>query len=63
MLFQAMTCAGLETLEDFCVGSFNLTIALWMSNRRIANLNFKVFTVSLEGVDGKLGPIVSYDSV
>jgi hypothetical protein len=38
MLFQAIIGAGLETLEDFCIGPFNRTIALRMSNRRIANL-------------------------
>jgi hypothetical protein len=54
---------GLETPKDFCIGSFNLTIALWMSNRCIANLDGKVFAVPLEGATGKLGPVVSYDFV
>jgi IMP cyclohydrolase len=65
MLFQAIigAGAGLETLEDFCIASFNLTIALWVSNRRIANLNAKVFVVPVEGTTSKLGPIVSYDPV
>jgi hypothetical protein len=63
MLFQAIIGAGLETLEDFCIGSFNLTITLRMSNRRIENLDAMVFTISLEGAAGKLGPIVSYDSI
>jgi hypothetical protein len=39
MLLQAIVCASLETLEYFYVGSLNLTIAFWMSNRRIANLD------------------------
>jgi hypothetical protein len=55
--------AGLETPEDFYIGSFNLTIALWMSNIHIANLDAKIFIVPLEGTTGKLGPVVSYDSV
>jgi hypothetical protein len=63
MFFQAIIGAGLETLEDFCIASLDLTIALWMSNRHIANLDTKVFIVCLEGAIGKLGPIVSYDSV
>jgi hypothetical protein len=63
MLFQDIIGAGLETLEDFCIGSFKLTIALWMSKRRIANLDAKFFTVSLDGATGKLGPVVSYDSI
>jgi hypothetical protein len=64
MLFQAIIGADLETLEDFCIGSFNLTIALWMSNRHVVNLYAKVSTtVSLEGIAGKLGPFASYDSV
>jgi hypothetical protein len=55
--------AGLETSEDFCISSFNLAIALWLSKRHIANLDAKVFTVPLEGTTGKLGPVVSYNSV
>jgi hypothetical protein len=34
-----------------------------MSNRQIANLDAKIFAVSLEGIAGKLRPIVSYDSI
>jgi hypothetical protein len=34
-----------------------------MSNRRIANMVAKVFTVPLEGATGKLGPLGSYDSI
>jgi hypothetical protein len=30
---------SLETLENFCIDSFHLTVALWMSNRRIAYLD------------------------
>jgi hypothetical protein len=63
MFFQAIIGAGLETLENFFISSFNLTIALWMSNRRVANLDAKVFALSLDGAVGKLGPNVSYDSV
>jgi hypothetical protein len=50
MLHQAIVSASLETLEAFCIGSFNLIIG-------------KVFTVPLEGTTGKLGPIISYDSI
>jgi hypothetical protein len=39
MLLQAIKCASLETHEDFCIGSFNLTVALRMRNRRIAYMN------------------------
>jgi hypothetical protein len=63
MLLQAIVCASLETLEYLCVGSLNLTIAFWMSNRRIANLDAKVFTVPLKSTTSKLGPVVSYDFV
>jgi hypothetical protein len=63
MLLQAIIGAGLETLEDFCIATFNLTIALWVSNRCIANLDANVFIVSLEGTTGKLGHVVSYDPV
>jgi hypothetical protein len=34
-----------------------------MSNICIANLGAQVFTVPLESVTGKLGPVVSYDSI
>jgi hypothetical protein len=34
-----------------------------MSNRRIADLDAKILTVSLERIAGELGPIVSDDSV
>jgi hypothetical protein len=34
-----------------------------MSNRRIANLDANFFAVPLECIAGKLGPVVSYDSV
>jgi hypothetical protein len=54
---------SLEALEDFCIGSLDLTIALWVSNERIADLDAKVFAVSLECIAGKLGPITSDDSV
>jgi hypothetical protein len=63
MLLQAIVCVSPETLEYFCVGSINLTIAFWMSNRCIANLDAQVFTVPLESIVGKLGPVVSYDSI
>jgi hypothetical protein len=62
MLLQAIISASLETLEDFCNGSFDLDIALWMSNRCIAYLNAKILAVSMECTTGKLGPVVSDDS-
>jgi hypothetical protein len=34
-----------------------------MSNRRVANLDAKIFTVPLEGTTSKLGPIVCDDPV
>jgi hypothetical protein len=39
MRLQAIICVSLETLEDFYIGSFNLTVALRMSNGRIAYSN------------------------
>jgi hypothetical protein len=63
MLLQSIVCASPETVEYFCVGSLNLTIAFWMSNRRVANLDAQVFIVPLKSAASKLGPIVSYDSV
>jgi hypothetical protein len=63
MLLQAIICVSPKTLEYFRAGSFNLTIAFWMSNGRIVNLDAKVFVVPLESTAGKLGLIVSYDSV
>jgi hypothetical protein len=57
MLLQVVIGASLETLEDFCIGSLDLAIALWVSNRRIAN------SVFLECAVGKLGPVVTDYSV
>jgi hypothetical protein len=41
----------------------HLPIALWMSNRCVANLDAKIFAVPLEGTTSKLGPIISDDPV
>jgi hypothetical protein len=63
ILLQAIISVSLETLKDFCVGSLHLAIALWVSNRSIANFYAKIFTVLLECTTGELGPVVSDDSV
>jgi hypothetical protein len=58
MLLQAIIGASLKTPEYFRIGTLHLPIAFWMSNRGIANLYAKIFTVPLEGTASKLGPIV-----
>jgi hypothetical protein len=58
MFFQAIKGEGLETLKDFCVGSFDLSIVFCVSNRCIANLDAQFFTLFLEGTAGKLGPVM-----
>jgi hypothetical protein len=63
MLLQIIIGVSLKALKYFCIGTLHLSIALWMSNRRIANLNAKVLAVPLEGPASKLGPIVGDDSV
>jgi hypothetical protein len=63
MLLQAVIGASLETLEYFCIGPLNLSIALWMRNRCIADLDVKVFIVLMKHPTGELGPIVSDDPV
>jgi hypothetical protein len=63
MLFQAIIGASLETLKDFYVGSLHLVIALWVSNRGIADFYVKIFTVPLEYAAGELEPVVSDDPV
>jgi hypothetical protein len=63
MLLQAIISASFKTLKDFCVGSVHLAIALCVSNRHIANFYAKIFTVPLECITGKLGPIASDDPV
>jgi hypothetical protein len=63
MLLQAIIGEGLETLENFCIGSLHLSITLWMSNGRIAYLDAQVFTVSLEGTATELGPAVGDNPV
>jgi hypothetical protein len=49
---------GLKAREYFCIGMLHLSIAFWMSNRGIENLDAKIFAVSLEGTTSKLGPVV-----
>jgi hypothetical protein len=63
MLLQAIIGAGLKALEYFCIDTLRLSIAFWMSNRGITNLDAKIFVVPLEGTTSKLGPIVSDDPV
>jgi hypothetical protein len=63
MLLQAVIGACLETPEDFSIGPLNLSIALWMSNGCIANLDAEVFAVLLEHSTGELGPVVSDDPI
>jgi hypothetical protein len=63
MLLQVIVGACLKALEYFCIGPLHLPIALWVSNRRIANLDAMIFTVRLEGTTSKLGPIVGDDPV
>jgi hypothetical protein len=59
MLLQAVIGVCLEALEDFSIESLNLSITLWMSNGRIADLNAKILTISLKHATGELGPDVS----
>jgi hypothetical protein len=63
MLLQAIIGAGLRALEYFCISTLHMSIAFWMSNRGIANLDVKIFTVPLEGTTSKLGLIVGDDPV
>jgi hypothetical protein len=63
MLFQAIIGACLEIPEYFSIGPLNLSIALWMRDRRIIDLDAEVFTVLLKHSAGKLGPIVCDDPV
>jgi hypothetical protein len=55
--------SGLEALKIFCIASFDLANALWMSNRCIADLDAKVLTVPLESTASGLGPVVSDDPI
>jgi hypothetical protein len=63
MLLQAAIGACLEALEDFCIGPLYAYVALWVSNRRIADLDAKVLIVPLERAAGELGTIVSDNSI
>jgi hypothetical protein len=63
MLLQAIIGVSLKAFEYFHVGTLHLSIAFWMSNRGVANLNAKIFAVPLEGTITKLGPIVGDDSI
>jgi hypothetical protein len=63
VFIQGIIGARLEALEDFCIGSLNLAIALQMSNGRIADLDAQILTVALEGTASELGPVVGDDPV
>jgi hypothetical protein len=63
MLLQAIIGVCLETLEDFSIGSLDLSITLWMSNGRITDLDAKIFTVSLKCTAGELGSVVGDDPI
>jgi hypothetical protein len=63
MLLQAVIGAYLGTPEYFCIGPLDLSIALWMRNRCIANLDAEVFAVLLKHPAGELGPVVSDEPV
>jgi hypothetical protein len=63
MLLQAAIGACLEALEDFCIGPLYAYVALWVSNKRIADLDAKVLIVPLERAASELGTIVSDNSI
>jgi hypothetical protein len=63
MLLQVVIGVCPEALEDFSIGSLDLSITLWMSNRRIAYLDAMILTVSLKCAAGELGPVVSDDPI
>jgi hypothetical protein len=63
MLLQVVIGARLEARKDFSIGSLDLSITLWMSNRHIADLNTKILAVTLKRTTGELGPIVGDDPV
>jgi hypothetical protein len=52
-----------ESPEYFSICSLDLSIALWMCNRCVANLDAEVLAVFLKRVAGELGPIVGDDLV
>jgi hypothetical protein len=61
MLLQAIIDVCPETLKDFNIGSLDLSITLWMSNRHIADLDAKILAVSLKRIAGEHRPIVGDD--
>jgi hypothetical protein len=63
MLIQAIVGESLKALEYFYIGTLHLSIAPWMSNRCIANLDAKIFAVPLGSTASKLGPTVGDDPV
>jgi hypothetical protein len=63
MLLQAVIVACLENPEYYYIGSLDLSIAIWMRNRCIANFDAEVFTVLLEHPVGDLRAVVSDDPI
>jgi hypothetical protein len=63
MFLQVGIGECLETPEYFCIDPLDLSVALWMRNRCIANLDAEVFIVLMKHPTGESGPVVSDDHV
>jgi hypothetical protein len=63
MLLQAVIGVCPMALEDFSIGSLDLSITLKMSNGRIADLDAKILTISLKRAASELGLDVGDDPI
>jgi hypothetical protein len=52
-----------ETPEYFSIGPLDLSIALWMRDRCVTDLDTEVFIVLLKQSAGELGPVVYDDPI
>jgi hypothetical protein len=63
MLLKAIIGASFKTIEYFYIGTLHLSIAFWMSNRGVENLDVKIFIVPFKGTTSKLGLIIDDDPI
>ena len=60
---QPVESSSLETTQHFCICPLYLSIAHWVSNRRISNLISKFLAIHCEGAACELGATVGDDPV
>ena len=63
ILFESVEDAGLESLEDHAIGSLDLTVSMWVSNRGPIDPNVVSVTEVQELLPSEVSFMVSDDTV